>query len=406
MCNTIINFTRTVLKEVHIDSRICTFPFEPEDSFDHELRKSIFYLDEDYKRFLQNMSLCFQNLYESYTLCRCTDRFGCEYIFLKLPDASSPSLLLIGPFSYTPFTNNRVLNLCRRIELPEDLWNFMQQYYLSLPVVADGQWMESLIFTLARELWKGQKLSMPHLTDTEKHSQEFPSTVIPPTQNMLSYMEQKYESEDLLMTYISNGDLEMINRLRQHLQLSAIKQRFPDTLRNQKNNLLIFNTVCRKAAQNGGVHPLYLDTESNKLESRIEYAVSLSQLDSLYREIPRKYCMLVCSHSLKDYSPTIRKVIMYISSNLTEDLGLQAISKEFSLNKNYLSTIFQKEVGVSLTNFVNQKRIQHAIYLLNTSQLPIQDIAEACGIRDSNYFSRLFRRQVGMPPSSYRQVKK
>lgn len=106
---------------------------------------------------------------------------------------------------------------------------------------------------------------------------------------------------------------------------------------------------------------------------------------------------------MKDYSPTIQKVIMYIRFNLLEDLSLRAIAEHFSLNKNYLSSSFKRETDVSLTNYVNQERIRNAIYLLNTSTVSIQEIAEKCGIDDLNYFSRIFRQIVGMSPSSYRK---
>ena len=94
---------------------------------------------------------------------------------------------------------------------------------------------------------------------------------------------------------------------------------------------------------------------------------------------------------------------MYIDFNLTENLALQDIAEHFSLNKNYLSTLFKKEVGISLTTYVNQKRVRNALYLLNTSSLPIQDIAAASGVYDLNYFSRIFRQQIGMSPSRYRR---
>ena len=244
---------------------------------------------------------------------------------------------------------------------------------------------------------------MPHFTYLSDSAPPFTASVDSPTTQSLAYMEQKYESEDYLMKCIINGDLESIAKIQSHLNLSEIKQRYPNSLRDHKNNLLIFNTICRKAAQYGGVHPIYLDTQTNKYINRIESVANLKELNSLYREMPHKYCLIVREYSLKDYSPTIRKVIMYINFNLTEDLGLQTIADQFSLNKNYLSTIFKKETGTSLTSYVNQKRVRNAIYLLNTSSLPVQNIAEACGFNDLNYFSRIFRQQVGMSPSNYRR---
>ena len=205
------------------------------------------------------------------------------------------------------------------------------------------------------------------------------------------------------MTCITEGNLERIEKIRQHLNLSSIRQRFSNFLRDQKNNLLVFNTICRKAAQYGGVHPIYLDTQTTKYTLRIESAANLKELNNIYRDIPHKYCLLVREYSLKDYSPIIAKIIMYIDFHFKENLSLQMIASSFSLNKNYLSTLFKKEVGIGLTNYINHKRIKYGLYLLNASTLSIQDISKACGIDDMNYFSRIFRQQIGMSPSNYRQ---
>ena len=105
---------------------------------------------------------------------------------------------------------------------------------------------------------------------------------------------------------------------------------------------------------------------------------------------------------MEDYSPTIKKIVTHIRLNPDADLTLKAIAEKFSMNKNYLSTLFKKETGTSLTAFVNQERLNYAIRLLNLTQLPVGEIAKMCGIDDMNYFSRLFKQHVGTSPSSYR----
>lgn len=111
-----------------------------------------------------------------------------------------------------------------------------------------------------------------------------------------------------------------------------------------------------------------------------------------------------CSLSLRTYSKPVQNIINYISFNLTADLSLTAISTEFSLNSSYLSTLFKKETGTTLTNYVNGKRMEHAIYLLNTTMLPIQDIAVQCGINDVNYFTKLFKKTKNKTPTQYREL--
>ena len=58
---------------------------------------------------------------------------------------------------------------------------------------------------------------------------------------------------------------------------------------------------------------------------------------------------------------------------------------------------------MTLTDYILQTRIAHAIYLLNTTQMSIQTIASQCGFDDGNYFTRIFKRTQGQSPRQYRK---
>lgn len=91
-----------------------------------------------------------------------------------------------------------------------------------------------------------------------------------------------------------------------------------------------------------------------------------------------------------------------VDTDLTADLSLQHFATELNQNASYLSTLFKKETGEALTDYVNSKRIEHALFLLNTTDLQIQTIANSCGIYDLSYFGKLFKKYVNMSPSAYR----
>ena len=58
---------------------------------------------------------------------------------------------------------------------------------------------------------------------------------------------------------------------------------------------------------------------------------------------------------------------------------------------------------MTLSDYVARARMEHAVFLLNTTHMQIQAIAQRCGIHDVNYFTRLFRRVMGKTPSEYRR---
>ncbi len=85
-------------------------------------------------------------------------------------------------------------------------------------------------------------------------------------------------------------------------------------------------------------------------------------------------------------------------------LTLQSTAEILNINKSYLATLFKKETGETFTGYVNMHRMDHAIFLLNTSTEPIQSIADACGIPDAAYFTKMFRQEKGMTPGQYRKM--
>ena len=84
----------------------------------------------------------------------------------------------------------------------------------------------------------------------------------------------------------------------------------------------------------------------------------------------------------------------------------KSLAVRFSVNKNYLSSRFHKEVGITITDYINQVRIQRAANLLRSSSLSVQQVAEQCGFADGNYFTRIFKKINGMSPNEYRKLMK
>ena len=116
----------------------------------------------------------------------------------------------------------------------------------------------------------------------------------------------------------------------------------------------------------------------------------------------RKYSLLVKNRSINEYSLPVQRIITLIDTDLTANLSLNRFATELNQNACYLSSLFKKETGEALTDYVNSKRIEHALFLLNTTDLQIQTIANSCGIYDLSYFGKLFKKYVNMSPSAYR----
>jgi AraC-like DNA-binding protein len=78
------------------------------------------------------------------------------------------------------------------------------------------------------------------------------------------------------------------------------------------------------------------------------------------------------------------------------------IAEEFHYNPEYLSALYSKAAGITLTASVNRARLDIAKRLLSDRSVTIKEAAYSCGFSDEKYFMRVFRRAEGMTPEQYR----
>ncbi|MDD3361018.1 MAG: AraC family transcriptional regulator [Hespellia sp.] len=396
-----IDFVRKTIAGFGIHTFIINEPFQWDSVYDNALREHILTSQDEIE---EQWPVTIPDICQRSILATISDDFNCEYVCMRLPDSDRLSVLFVGPFTYEKMTISRTLELCNKASLPANLNSFMHQYYQSLPFLADDRLIRTLLQNLAEDLWPDSEIKVNSYTEKRSiqyyYNTEHPSA----SKETIKELEDRYQNERNLMTAISTGNLTAVNEIITNDGMPALKQRFSDALHDMKNYMIIFNTICRKSAELGHVHPVYLDEISRKYAFEIERTTSIKQLYPLYKNMLHKYCLLVQSHSLKGYSQPIQQAINYISFNLTEDLRLSSVAKTLLLNSSYLSTLFKKETGMTLTHFANQKRIEQALFLLNTTTLSIQDIAIQCGIDDLSYFTKTFKKYQNMSPSAYRDM--
>jgi AraC-like DNA-binding protein len=99
----------------------------------------------------------------------------------------------------------------------------------------------------------------------------------------------------------------------------------------------------------------------------------------------------------------IEQVITKINENYMYDISLESCADEVGTNPYSLSKAFKQIVGINFIDYLTQQRIEKAKELLIQSDMKINDIAEGVGYRHS-YFNRIFKKQIGIPPSQFRKL--
>lgn len=101
-------------------------------------------------------------------------------------------------------------------------------------------------------------------------------------------------------------------------------------------------------------------------------------------------------------SDIIERVEYYIKKHIEKKITLKAVADYVHLNPSYLSRLFKQEKGINLIEFTNQLKIEKAKYLLKIESNSVEQVGYAIGIKDPYYFNKVFKKNVGMSPTAYR----
>lgn len=96
------------------------------------------------------------------------------------------------------------------------------------------------------------------------------------------------------------------------------------------------------------------------------------------------------------------RVLEYINSNYGSIAGLEEIAAQVHVSKQYMCTLFKKEINVTVSEYLNSVRINNACELLRENKSSITETAMLCGYNSPMYFSKSFKKIVGMTPNEYR----
>lgn len=332
------------------------------------------------------------------------DVFLWQYILLRLP--RDGEMLLAGPYINEAVSDQMIMTLMEGLGIAPARFEDVRRFYHSVRIMSGDLQLLPVLNTLGAALWGENCFSVKtHIFTQEANYalEEAQEESAVGRESRFALIEKRYEIEERLLYAIEHGQAHQASAILSLIDPDQIDRRSPNPLRNIKNYAIISNTLMRKAAQQGGVHPFYIDQLSSIMGHRIEEAASVEAVRRIMGAMAHKYCLLVRNHSMKGYSPLVQSVILRTDAEITGDLSLSAHAQKIGINASYLSALFKKETGVTLTDYVSRRRVEYAIFLLNSTDMQIQTIAQHCGMPDVNYFTRTFKKHTGKTPSQYRK---
>jgi len=211
--------------------------------------------------------------------------------------------------------------------------------------------------------------------------------------------------EKILLDYVKNGRMEKLNEV---LNYSIVEQEELGVL-SKRNSLKSIQylmitgiaLICRAAIE-GGLNEETAFTLSDFYIQKLEDQSSLIDILSLMEEAIYDYTNRVSHANKKKYSVPITTCIHFIENQLYGDITLDQLSELCHLSPNYLSSLFKKEVGISISECIQHQKIEEAKKLLTFTNYPILDIGSLLNFTDQSYFIKVFKKFTGITPKQFR----
>ena len=144
--------------------------------------------------------------------------------------------------------------------------------------------------------------------------------------------------------------------------------------------------------------------EITEMESSI---LQLNTLDEIKKHL-RRYFVMLCTymHQLRKNpcASAVMQVCNIIQNNYAENLTVQNIADLVYLTVPHICTIFKKEMGLTINDYLARTRIEKSKELLTDPRYKLYEVSQAVGYLDPAYFAKLFKKYVGCTPKEFRNL--
>lgn len=158
-------------------------------------------------------------------------------------------------------------------------------------------------------------------------------------------------------------------------------------------SFLIYSDIIRQ-------YPQALVESSEEMVEKIRQATQIIEVEEL---LTRRLATIGKEKVRQQFAPQVEESLQKITKDYQTEWTLKMMGDQLHLNPVYFGQLFKKETGKSFLQYVNQLRVKKAQQLLLNSPQNINEISEALGYNNTNYFSKIFKKLNGLTPKEFRE---
>lgn len=213
-----------------------------------------------------------------------------------------------------------------------------------------------------------------------------------------------YEREMAFFHSIKQGDYAQAQRLFKPFNCEEMGKLSDDALRNLKYHLIITVAFITRYCIEGGMEMEAAYNLSDIYIRSIDKCRTEDEINMLHREVVADYAQrMSIIRKQNRYPKTVTMCLDYIYDNLHCKITLEKLSEFVQLSPAYLSKLFHKEVGITVSEYIVKKRIETAENMLKFSDSSCLEISDYLCFSSESHFIHVFKKHTGYTPKSYRE---
>lgn len=218
-----------------------------------------------------------------------------------------------------------------------------------------------------------------------------------------------YDQEFREQKSIENGNIAELKESLAEDYIGSIGTLAKKPLRHAKNHAIVLITLASRSAIRGGLSHEIAFSFSDSYIQKIEECKDPVSALQLARDAEFHYAAMVHERKeqqkgkpVREKNPHIRRCKNYIYSHLHDKLTVQSLAAALDLNANYLSELFRKCEGISLSRYILREKIERAKNLLTYSEYSYIEIAAYLGFSSQSHLGAQFKKITGATLRQYR----
>ncbi|MGI5976634.1 MAG: PocR ligand-binding domain-containing protein [Candidatus Limivicinus sp.] len=311
--------------------------------------------------------------------------------------------VIIGPFLMDRPDTDLISDLAEKYEIPTSLALELYEEAENVIVYSPAKvnQLKKLVDHLLLPLIPGEQEPLLRLRQKMSQQSHINETIqIYKEQNTAQSLNYLYRKENELLAKVRSGTVTEVKALLNDL-IGYVLFSEGAQLETIKVRAIELTTLLSRVAIDGGATPDSTYKMNSSFISRLYLEKNLDDLCMLMQKVLESFMEMMFNEKDKG-NPYIRKALRYMSDNYSEHLELNQVADYVNLSPSYFSSLFRSTVGMSFSEQLCRIRVEESKKLLLLNKYSLADIAAAMGFPDQSYYSKVFKRIVGITPSKFR----